>query len=68
MGERVEVCIGHHALNSKSNRILADQGLLEILQSEAVFATMKECTPRKIELRGAEFVMPIPEKTHFKLD
>lgn len=60
----LKICIGQRAVDSKSNEIPAVQELLEMLQLEGAVVTMdamhcQKKTLRKIELRGADYVVPV---------
>lgn len=71
----LKICIGQRAVDSKSNEIPAVQELLEMLQLEGAVVTMdamhcQKKTLRKIELRGADYVVPVKgnqDKLHKRL-
>ena len=71
----LKLCIGQQAVDSKSNEIPAVQELLEMLKLEGAIVTMdamhcQKATLRKIELRGADYVVPVKgnqEKLHDRL-
>jgi len=71
----LKICIGQQAVDSKSNEIPAVQELLEMLNLEGAIVTMdamhcQKATLRKIELRGADYVVPVKgnqEKLHSRL-
>jgi len=71
----LKVCIGQHAVDSKSNEIPAVQELIEMLRLEGAIVTMdamhcQKATLRKIELRGADYLVQVKgnqEKLHERL-